>query len=415
MEVKELNDVLDGIKAQVAKATGENKELLEAQIKALDIKLAEAIESGVKTASDALKSDMEVMQKHLDTLDVKMKTNKKGESQKSFSDLLIESLEQKSADLKELKELKGKEGISFNIKAAGTMTTANYTGGVVGLTDLEPGLARIQRRNPFIRQIVTSRPVNNLYVAWAEQANADPGVAGNTAEGAKKTQTDFDIVEASKKVEKITAFIKVSKEALDDIPFLNSEIRTELVELISLKLDADILGANGSTPNMKGILEYATAFSVTGTVLAESIIDANNFDVVRAAAWQVVANNFNPNYVLVNPIDAAAMDLTKANDGHYVMPPFTTQDGMSIGGLRVVANNGVTAGSFLVGDFTKSNLGIREDINIQVGYENDDFTKNLVTILAEVRAVHYIKSNHVGAFVKGTFATAKTALEVPAA
>jgi hypothetical protein len=35
----------------------------------------------------------------------------------------------------------------------------------------------------------------------------------------------------------------------------------------------------------------------------------------------------------------------------------------------------------------------------------------LVTILAEMRAVHYIKSNHTAAFVKGTFSTAKTALE----
>ncbi len=52
-------------------------------------------------------------------------------------------------------------------------------------------------------------------------------------------------------------------------------------------------------------------------------------------------------------------------------------------------------------------------MNIQVGYVNDDFTKNLVTILAEMRAVHYVKSNHYGAFVKGDFATAIAALVTP--
>jgi hypothetical protein len=52
-------------------------------------------------------------------------------------------------------------------------------------------------------------------------------------------------------------------------------------------------------------------------------------------------------------------------------------------------------------------------MNIQVGYVNDDFTKNLVTILCEARAAAFVKVNHYGAFVKGNFATAKAALELP--
>jgi hypothetical protein len=78
--------------------------------------------------------------------------------------------------------------------------------------------------------------------------------------------------------------------------------------------------------------------------------------------------------------------------------------------MRVVANSGVAVGDFLVGDFKKDILAIREGINIQIGYENDDFTKNLVTILGELRAVNYIKANHVNAFTKGTFATVITAI-----
>ena len=73
----------------------------------------------------------------------------------------------------------------------------------------------------------------------------------------------------------------------------------------------------------------------------------------------------------------------------------------------------MTEGEFLVGDFNKSNLRIREELNIQVGFVNDDFTKNLFTILAETRATHYVKSNHYGAFVKGTFSTSITALTKP--
>ena len=62
---------------------------------------------------------------------------------------------------------------------------------------------------------------------------------------------------------------------------------------------------------------------------------------------------------------------------------------------------------------TKDNLRIREEMNIQVGYVNDDFTKNLVTVLAEMRACNYVKSNHFGAFVAGEFATDIAVIDKP--
>lgn len=365
----------------------------------------------IKSLKEDLGSQLKASQDHIDKLDVKLQAKgAKSEEQKSFSERVYDSIIQHKDALTGLKSAK-KEGISIEVKAAGTMLiSGNYSGGTVGLSSWDSSFARVQRRQPFLRELVTVRPVSSSYVAWAEQANPDGG-AGQTAEGAAKTQADFDIVEANKKVEKITAYIKVSKEALDDIAFLNSEINTELRELINLKFDADILSGTGTSPALKGILTYTSTISVAGSPLAAGVDNANNFDVIRAAAWKIASNNFQANYALINPVDAAMMDLAKGTDGHYILPPFSTADGKQIAGLKVIENNGVTAGDFLVGDFSKSNLGIREDLTISIGYENDDFTKNLVTILAEVRAVHYIKSQHAAAFTKGTFATVRAALE----
>lgn len=344
---------------------------------------------------------------------------------KSFDEQLSESLTKNKDKFERMKSSPEKNWTDLSLKfdldggistkAAATMTTANYSGGTIGLSSWDPVFTRVVRRQPFLRQIVTTRPVSSKYVAWAEQATPDGGAAA-TAEGAAKSQADFDIVERNKLIEKITAYIKVSKESLDDIAFLRSEINTELVELLSLKLDADILGANGTTPNIRGILDYATTYSPVGSVFAAAIDQANNFDVVRAVVATLQNTNYMANYVLINPMDAGLMDMIKvgASDGRYVIPPFASANGQTIAGLQVITNPGVTAGTFVIGDFTKSNLGIREEINIQVGYENDDFTKNLVTILGELRAVHYIKTNHAGAFYKGTFSTVKAALETAA-
>ena len=232
-----------------------------------------------------------------------------------------------------------------------------------------------------------------------------------TAEAAAKSQADFDLVLASASVKKVTAYIKVTKEMLDDVELLRSEIDQELSELINLKIDDQILTGTGSGANLTGILQNATAWAAGSFALA--IPTPNNFDVLRTAINQVRVNLFEPTDIVMHPTDVTAMDLVKDTTGQYVLPPFSTTNGTVISGIRVVANTGVTLGSFLVGDFTKSGVRFKEGITVNVGYENDDFTKNLVTILAEARLVHRVKSNHYGAFVKGTLSTAITALTKP--
>jgi hypothetical protein len=116
---------------------------------------------------------------------------------------------------------------------------------------------------------------------------------------------------------------------------------------------------------------------------------------------------------VLHPVDVARMQLTKATGGEYTMPIFypSQNNELRVANLIVVSTTYMTAGNFLVGDMTKSNLRIRENVNVQVGYVNDDFARNMVTILAEARAVHYVKLNDVNAFVRGTIQTAIVALD----
>ncbi len=322
----------------------------------------------------------------------------------------ISNAYEKSIDA--IKGLGSGQTVSLDVKAAGTMTiTDNYSGGTVGLSSLEPGLTRVQRRRAFLRQLINVAGTISRYVVWIEQANPDPGAAGMTAEGAAKTQTDFDLVERSSEVKKISAYIKVSKEMLADIAFMRGEINNELMELVQLKLDEQILLGDGLGNNLAGIDANAVPFSAGS--FAGTIPSANNTDVLRVAIAQIAGSNFEANYIVLNPADAAALELTKDSSGAYTYPVNMVYGApKTIYGIPVIENNLVPAGEFYVGDFSKSNLRVREDMNIQVGYVNDDFTKNLITILCEARAAHFVKVNHYDAFVKGDFATAKAALEL---
>lgn len=379
-----------------------------------------------KTELESLKNEMTAMIQKNDNSDLKtalaklegmvegMKENKiVGEGTfKNIGDAIFKAY---SDNLDKIKEKSASSGVlDLDVKVAGTMTiNGNYSGGVVALTELEQGVTRIVRRVPFLRQIVNAGVTLSKYITYIEQANPDPNEAGMTAEGALKTQQDFDLVERQAVTQKITAFIKVSKEMIQDLPFMQKEINTELMELVALKLDSQILSGDGTGNNLVGILQNAVTFSA-GT-FALSVPFANELDVLRVAISQVESALFQTNYIIMHPTDIAKFDVTKTSTGEYTMPMiYTDLNGVKrYNGIEIISNTGIAVGTFLLGDFTKSNLRIREDMNIQVGSVNDDFTKNLVTILCEARATHYVKTNHYGAFVKGTFATAKSALLKP--
>ena len=389
--IKELGTKIDAMKNEsVSKA-----ELIEVMSKIADL---QAKGNDV----DALKANIEEVAAKLLDLETKGVPNGTPEN---LGTLLAE----KANELKAMKEKSG-ASVQIALKAAGTMALSTNVTGQVPQAERESGITRIVRRNPFILELVNVGTIMSNVWEWVEQKNLD-GDAAMTAEGAKKSQADFDLVVASANVKKVTAYIKVTKEMLDDVELMRSEIDQELRELINLKIDDQLLNGTGLTVELSGINQNATAWAAGAFAL--TIPTPNVFDVIRTAINQVRVNLFEPNYIVMHPTDVAKMDLAKASDGHYVLPPFISNDGTTVSGIRVVSNTGVTVGNFLVGDFTKYGVRFKEGLTINVGYENDDFTKNLVTILAEARLVGRVKSNHYGAFVKGVISTSITALTKP--
>ena len=412
---EELKSALEAGLAEVKKQVDTAKTATSEEIKGFNDKIDELNKQLEAAQKDGVSLDVvSKMQDHLDKLDIKLqKTSvQKGTNQNLDSEIKSKFAEKAVSDA--INELKNNRGaaVSLDVKAATSITLGSYTGNVL-TTEVDRSIVGPQNNMPFFRDIVNVAPIRGNKVTWINKSAVSNG-AGMTAEGTAKTQVSWTYSEESADVKKITAYVKVSKEALDDLDFLRSEINTDLRQEIELKLDEQIAEGTGLTQNLKGILTYAPAFNVTGTSLALAVDAPNRLDVLRSAVALVRRNKFRANYIAINPVDAALMDMAKGDDKHYILPPFVTADGTRIAGTTVIESFSIDEGTFLVGDFTKSNLRIREEININLGYENDDFTKNMVTILAEMRAVHYIKLHHVPAFVKGTFATAITAITKPA-
>ena len=300
--------------------------------------------------------------------------------------------------------------INLEVKTDTTID-GDYTGNVA-LSVLEPGVNRIARPIRRIREISNVGSTTSKFVTYIQQTKqVAPGAEESlwVNEAGAKFNGEVKYEEVSEEVKKVAAYIKVSKEMLADLAFVSSEINTELMEAIEQNIDLSLVNGAGGN-DLNGLLSVAPAFSAGS--FANAVPAANISDLIRIAKAQIQAANFEPTHVVLNPEDVAKIELTKASDGSYTYPAFWDAN-MRVAGLVVVSSNNITAGTMVVGDFTKFNIKFREDMNMSVGYENDDFTRNMVTILCEARLVAYVKGNDVNAFVQSDITTDIAAITAP--
>ena len=312
----------------------------------------------------------------------------------------------------ELTKMKGNKNASISFKAAGTMLlSGNISGGNVPVEQRIEGLNTIASRQIRLLDVVARGTADSNIISWVYQANKD-GAAGGTAEGALKNQLDFDLVVNSESVKKRTAFIKVSEEMLDDVSYMESEIRNELIRELLKDVESQVYNGDGTGSNLRGI--YSVASSFVGTDFAGTVDNANEADVLTVAMNQIqVAEQGMANFAMVHPNMITTLKLIKTSetDRRYIDRLAMNAGQLSLDGVTLVPTTLVGKDEYLIGDFGLATVYDKGDLRIEVGRDSDDFTKNLVTILAEWRGLCIVKNNDRSAFVKGLFSVDKAVLE----
>ena len=208
--------------------------------------------------------------------------------------------------------------------------------------------------------------------------------------------------------------MKVSKEMLEDLSFIRAEINNDL--MLSVREGIENALIQGVPGSINGLLDPGMGLPVFGAgSFALSIPNANITDLLRVVMAQIEQANFTPTHVIMNPEDIAKLQLTKGTDNTYTYPMYLpTQDGMGemrVAGMRIISSTYIAQDKYVVGDLSKLNVRFRNDIAMSVGLDANDFTRNMVTILAEARLVSYVKANQKPAFVVGTISTDITAID----
>lgn len=326
-------------------------------------------------------------------------------------EFVVESNGVKKINVEALKE---KGGVKFDVVMKAASAPVMTTGGapVAGGVTIDDQISVDPRKRASIRDLANVASISTPSVVYAQLKDVE-GDAAWVPEGGLKPSMTAEVDTVSLTAGKIALTAKITTEVMQDIPQLEKEIEAEILNKIGLKEEDGIFNGTGSGGQIQGVGDSLPAFSLTGIEISKS---PNMYDAIVAAYTQIVSTSnmaYSPNAIRMNPVDYANMQLTKNDNGDYIRP-FKIGDEL-ITGLRVVQNPNVPVGSFQMGDFRY--LFIRDYVvlSLNFGWENDDFTKNLVTILGEKRMLAYIKSQYKTAFVADTFANVITAITKSAA
>jgi HK97 family phage major capsid protein len=183
-------------------------------------------------------------------------------------------------------------------------------------------------------------------------------------------------------------WIPVTEQMLADAPQIINLVNNRLLYDLDKLEEEEMVYGSGSGQHFEGITNNA------GVLAARTVGGDTNLDKIRRGITDVRRAGYEPNGVAIDPIDWEGIVLLKGSDDRYVWSVVTDDNGSRVWGLRVVetvgmeevAGNTTEERNIVVGDWQRgATLWVRSDAAVQVGWQNDDFTKNLRTIRAERR------------------------------
>jgi HK97 family phage major capsid protein len=290
------------------------------------------------------------------------------------------------------------EPVTVRAPAIGGMralvTSASASAGSLVAPDhrglMEPGLVR-----PLtVRQLVTTIPTSSDLVQYVREV-ARVSAAAPTPEATQvphegdedATKPEggitFELVED--RVRTIPEWVPATKRILSDAPALRAYIDSYLTDDLGVELEDQMVAGDGLGENFLGILNDG---GIQGVGTAGDGLNA--LDRIRRAKRLVrTGGRTTATAVLLNPEDAELVDTLKAEgDGHYFRPggPYGSGDLPRVWGIPQVESEALPPGTALVGDFRRAALWDREATTISVGTVGDDFIRNIVRVLGELRA-----------------------------
>ena len=261
--------------------------------------------------------------------------------------------------------------------------------------DVQPGVLSILQRQINVLDIIPRLQTDSDTIEYVRE-DTFTNAAAMTAEATATTGTSGSKPESTlayspqtSPVRTLAHWIPVTNKTLSDAPQIRGIINSRLLLGLTLVLESQMLTGDGTGENFTGILNAGIQVQGLGS---DSVQDA----IFKARTLVRVTGKAMPSAVVLHPNDWQAVRLARENTasatlGGYLMGPPSMTGATTLWGLPVVESEAITENTGLVGDFSMgATLFDREQAAIRVGLINDQFIRNMQTILAELRAAFVV-------------------------
>lgn len=266
-----------------------------------------------------------------------------------------------------------KEMVPFNqMKAVGAMTLGNNLTGTSQISYVDSPILR-SFFNPHLYDVFRIIPTATGNVTFPRGNTAiGEGSFGTQTEGSAKAQVDYDVTMVNTSLSFIAGYAKVSRQMLQDLPFLQAYLSQSLLEDWNRTVNNSF---------MSTITASSTAGSTSATPVAERIVDY--------VAQHLALGLGQPNLILTTHAVWASVLKTVPTNGSYSVP-----GGVVIGpggetrilGIPLVPHAQIPSGKIYVMNTNAFAIAQASGLAVRsTEFDQDDFIKNLVTYRCEAR------------------------------
>jgi HK97 family phage major capsid protein len=276
-------------------------------------------------------------------------------------------------------------GVPVNVNELLTKNTITGSGSnVFAAADRLPGIvATTPERRIFVADLLPRFTSTAGSVEYTRESTEINAAGAQASEGAAKPESTMTFSLVSLPHATVAHFLKTSRQVLSDSAALQEFLRTRLTYCLRLELDDQVLNGDALTGNMSGMLKTGNFVAYAGGQAGDTKLDA-----LRRAIGQLQTNDYVPDAIVVHPTDWTAIELIKETSGAYIVGAPAGTGPNQLWSIPVAASSAIPLGTFMVAALAQSvQLHIREDAQVMLSdSDTDNFTKNLVTVLAEMRA-----------------------------
>ncbi len=420
---KNLTDIMEDLEPRIKELEASQKgasedKLIVAKMSEDNAKFVDQLQA-LKDAAEKAQEDMDALQEN-----VQKRLAEGGRDSAAFKTPGVQVYEQIKAGSEEFAELrrnKGKGLIEFphwglhkahrdivplivpgSTKAI--TNAANSAGDTVDYMRV-PGIVGPGERSLIIRDLLPVGTTQSDTVRFVRETALTDAAAPQAGQGTDKGESDFDFTAATATVQTIAHYVIIATQLLDDAVGLQSYIDGRMRYLLLLEEEDQLLNGDGTGNNLNGINTQATAYDDTLEATL-GLSSPTDIDILRVAMYQVVASEYPPTGIILNPLDWAGIELTKDSQGRYIFANPQAAASPRMWGLPVAVSLSQPSGEFTVGSFALgAQVWDRMAAAVAISTEDsDNFRKNLATMRVEERLA--LTVYRTLAFVNGPFTPA---------